>query len=238
MRLSRKEWLWLWLCLPVASALKDTSIGSTELDANLEGKDGETLAGQGVSSLAVGAEPTEDGQAGLTESPMPVAVSKLRCKGRHLSGKKPQGRLTHADADESQSELPHLQLALVETERKRQALQEEIKAHENDAASCKSALQTAEAIRADETQSYKKDRKVSVGASTGEQKTSESAGARLGDLVVFCEGGKFVQTGDAAFQRLTLSASSAAELIEMLQAPDATAGQKIQVLEMLKNMLD
>ena len=29
-------------------------------------------------------------------------------------------------------------------------------------ASCKSALQTAEAIRADETQSYKKDGKISV----------------------------------------------------------------------------
>ena len=33
---------------------------------------------------------------------------------------------------ESQSELPHLQLALVEAERKRQALQEEIKAGESE----------------------------------------------------------------------------------------------------------
>jgi len=256
MRLSRKEWLWLWLCLPVASALKDSSIGSTELDANLEGKDGETLAGQGVSSLAVGAEPTEDGQ--VAAAPVKEVIRVLKALAKRVDVRDRREKKLHEEfgsycakgdtsleksLKESQSELPHLQLALVETERKRQALQEEIKAHENDAASCKSALQTAEAIRADETQSYKKELATltanqerlqellaaqEVGASTGEQKTSESAG----------EGGKFVQTGDAAFQRLTLSASSAAELIEMLQAPDATAGQKIQVLEMLKNMLD
>jgi len=255
MRLSRKEWLWLWLCLPVASALKDSSIGSTELDANLEGKDGETLAGQGVSSLAVGAEPTEDGQ--VAAAPVKEVIRVLKALAKRVDVRDRREKKLHEEfgsycakgdtsleksLKESQSELPHLQLALVETERKRQALQEEIKAHENDAASCKSALQTAEAIRADETQSYKKELATltanqerlqellaaqEVGASTGEQKTSESAG----------EGGKFVQTGDAAFQRLTLSASSAAELIEMLQAPDATAGQKIQVLEMLKNML-
>ena len=86
----------------------------------------------------------------------------------------PVCKLRHGE--ESQSELPHLQLALVETERKRQALQEEIKvaarvtkqafhfrcfesvqAHENDAAACKSALQTAQAIRSDETQTYRKE---------------------------------------------------------------------------------
>ena len=54
-----------------------------------------------------------------------------------------------------------------------------LEAHENDAASCKSALQTAEAIRADETQSYKKDRKVSVSriSRNGTHATGHSTGA-------------------------------------------------------------
>lgn len=217
MRLFRKAWL--WLCLPVTIAMKDSSIGSTELDVNLEGKDGEML-GQGVS------EPMEDGQ--VAAAPVKEVIRVLKALAKRVDVRDRREKKLHeefgsycAKADtsleqslkESQSELPHLQLALVEAERKRQALQEEIKAHENDAASCKSALQTAEAIRADETQSYKKELATltanqerleellavqEVGTSIGEQKSSESKG----------DGSKFVQTGDAAFQRLTLSASN------------------------------
>jgi len=41
-----------------------------------------------------------------------------------------------------------------------------------------------------------------------------------------------------AFQHLSLSSSSSADLLELLQDPSATAGQKIQVTEMLRTMLE
>ena len=77
---------------------------------------------------------------------MRAEASLQRLQGRSIAGKKLQGAAAcicivfanrkyvamhlreHMRWEESQSELPHLQLALVEAERKRQALQEEIKA--------------------------------------------------------------------------------------------------------------
>jgi len=141
---------------------------------------------------------------------------------------------------ESQVELPQLQLQLAEAERKRQTLLEEMKAQENDLASCKSAFQIARSIRADEVKTYEKD----LASLTSNQK-------RLQDLLATQDGASLAEvsrTGEksngtsladtSALQRLSLSSTSSTEVMELLQDPAATAGQKIQVMEMLRNMLD
>lgn len=142
---------------------------------------------------------------------------------------------------ESQVELPQLQLQLAESDRKRQALLEEMKVQENDEASCKSAFQAARSIRADEVKTYQKD----LASLTGNQK-------RLQDLLATQDAASLAEVGhtgmenngtgqaDAAtaFQHLSLSSSSSADLLELLQDPSATAGQKIQVTEMLRTMLE
>lgn len=146
---------------------------------------------------------------------------------------------------ESQVELPQLQLQLTESDRKRQALLEEMKVQENDEASCKSAFQAARSIRADEVKTYQKD----LASLTGNQKrlqdllaTQDAASlAEVGHTGMEKNGtGQAGQAVDAAtaLQHLSLSSSSSAELLELLQDPAATAGQKIQVAEMLRTMLE
>lgn len=147
-------------------------------------------------------------------------------------------------AFESQVELPQLQLQMVEADRKRQSLLEEMKVQENEEASCKSAFQSARSIRADELATYQKD----LASLTANQKRLQEllatqdggSGTSLAELSHAGLGGLSSRNGteEGALQRLTMSSSSSAELLELLQDPGATEGQKIQVLEMLKNMLE
>lgn len=116
-----------------------------------------------------------------------------------------------------------------------------MKVQENDEASCKSAFQAARSIRADEVKTYQKD----LASLTGNQK-------RLQDLLATQDAASLAEVGhtgmenngtgqaDAAtaFQHLSLSSSSSADLLELLQDPSATAGQKIQVTEMLRTILE
>eukprot|EP00435_Cladocopium_sp_Y103_P062421 s473_g24.t1 len=107
-----------------------------------------------------------------------------------------------------------------------------MKVQENDEASCKSAFQAARSIRADEVKTYQKD----LASLTSNQK-------RLQDLLATQDAASLAEVGHAgmekngtgqavdaatALQHLSLSSSSSAELLELLQDPSATAGQKIQ----------
>ena len=106
-----------------------------------------------------------------------------RWQGQKLAGEEPEGAflkalgpsssILHAGSilvQESEAELPQLQLQLVEADRKRRGLLEEIQAiegmsqgsdrcqvQEKDAAACKSALQSARAIGSEEFKSFQKD---------------------------------------------------------------------------------
>ncbi|CAJ1396067.1 unnamed protein product [Effrenium voratum] len=132
---------------------------------------------------------------------------------------------------ESQAELPHLQLGLVEAERRRQALLEEMQVHENEAAGCKSALAGASAIRQEELKAYEKE----LATLTGNQRRLQELLAQDGTALAQLSRG--AQNSSESL-RLSLSSSSTAELLELLQDPGATQGQKIQVMEMLRNMLE
>ena len=63
---------------------------------------------------------------------------------------------------ESEAELPALQLRLVETERKRRGLLAELKVQEKDSEACKKAFQAARQIGSEEFKSYQKELLISL----------------------------------------------------------------------------
>jgi len=139
---------------------------------------------------------------------------------------------------ESQIELPSLHLAIVELQRKRQSIAQDMQAISSDQVSAQSALGSAASIRKDEMRANQKELDA--------LRSNEAIIAKLlSHKVVSASpedpGSKstaLLQTGVlATLQKLSLSPSSTAELMELLQQP-VTEAQQIQVFDTLHTTQD
>jgi len=149
---------------------------------------------------------------------------------------------------ESQIELPSLHLAIVELQRKRQSIAQEMQSISSDQVSAQSALGSAATIRKDEMRANQKEldalrsneaiiakllsHKV-VSALALPPQPSETSPEDPGS-----NSAVLLQTSVlATLQQLSLSPSSTAELMELLQQP-VTEAQQIQVFDTLHTTQD
>jgi len=136
---------------------------------------------------------------------------------------------------ESQAELPTLSLSLAEAKRSREGLQGELHAVENDEASVRSAMASAEALRQQEVKAHQKElerlrenlRLLANLATDSEKSDTDGSLLQL-------SGAAASSSAEAALEQSTRPS----ELLELLQAPGATDEEKIQVTKMLRRMKD
>lgn len=142
--------------------------------------------------------------------------------------------------EESKQALPSLHLATVELQRKRQGLAGEMQAISSDQSSAQSALGSAATIRKDEMRANRKELDAlqsneAIIAKLLSQKVvsalqSEDSGSNSTALL---QSSSVLTT----LQKLSLSPSSTAELMELLQQP-VTEAQQIQVFDTLHTTHD
>jgi len=138
---------------------------------------------------------------------------------------------------ESQAELPTLSLSLAEATRRREGLQTELHAVEDDEASVRSALLSADDLRQKEVNAHQtelerlRDNLRQLANLETESSDNDTAS---GSLLQF-SGMAASSNAEAALDQ-SFSSASASELLELLKAPAATEAEKIQVVKMLRRM--